>query len=479
MVPLMTEREAALEILIERLRWPAKMVRWKSAKAIRSLLVKADTRNAATTALLTWLAARQLESEVISGLSVLVVSPREVRPAFDDVEASIKCPSMAADFLLNEMYGARTERWRSAHSGSAPTDFLAESYFDEHKTAHVPPILENELGFLEERTKLPFLRQWAYEWTAMRERLGASYSRYPTYFGDFGLQREGIIGQFIQRQGELYRSAYQRTLACAVSEWKVPLRSVAPFSSYGMPVLPDLFDVEPTPRPAWLPAIDAGTFGEKDLASVARELLLREPVDDFQTVLLRIPLDRSLDEFGELEIAAYFVSDDFELGENQLLADGWQLIEVDRYGFDMVRPSLDRRGEAGKSGRAIPVCCNEQPMIHGYWHDEYYQRGLSLPAPYCFQPITFQRARADSIHVSIGGDVVGSLAIWHDAWTPMYAPNSATRCGTITRISRSRLASAAARLDSKVGWFVRLSRMEKPERGYDRVPKDASAFFHL
>ncbi|WP_417425585.1 hypothetical protein [Hoeflea sp.] len=475
----MTEQDAALEMLVERLRWPVKMVRWKAAKAIRSLLLNDKTRMATTKTLLAWTAARQLESEVTSGLSVLVVSPRQVLPPFGDIEASINAPSMASDFFLYEMYGVRTDRWRSAHSGSVPADFSAESYFHEHQTAQVPPILKNELEYLEERTRLPFLRQWGFEWTTLRERLRVGYTRYPTYFGDFGLQREGIIGQFIQRQGELYRSAYQRTLACAVEEWNVPFRAVAPFSAYGMPVLPDLFEVEPTPRPAWLPQIGAAAFDGKDLESVARDLFSHEPEDDFQTVLMRIPLDQSFDEFGELELAAYFVDDGFELDENQILHSSWQMLQLDRYQFDMVRPSLEQRKQPGKSGTALSVCCDEQPTIHGYWHDEYYQRGLSLPAPYCFQHFTLQQARADGIHISIGKEEVGSAAIWHDAWTPVYAPNSATRCGTITRIRRSQLASAAARLGRKVGWFVRLSRMEKPEGSYDRSPKDVSAFFHL
>ncbi|WP_192182869.1 hypothetical protein [Mesorhizobium amorphae] len=475
----MTERESAMEMLLERLRWPVKMVRWKTAKAIRSLLLNDESRAIATKALLAWVAARNLESEVISGLSVLMVSPHEVRPPFDDLETSINRPSMAADFLLHEMYGMSTGRWYSAHSSSAPADFAAESYFYEHKTAQVPPALEHELNYLEERTGLPFLRQWAFEWTALRTQLQAGYTRYPTYFGDFGLQREGIVGQFIQRQGELYRSAYQRTLACAADEWGVPFHSVAPFATYGVPALPGLFEVEPAARPAWLPSIDAAELQNNDLASTARALIALQPKDDFQVVQMRIPFDRSFDEFGELEIAAYFASDDFALGDNQLLKDDGQLLESRHYHFDMPRSHLKPRGDVGKRGSALSACCDEYPMIHGYWHDEYYQRGLSLPAPYCFEQPTFQRARPDGIHLSIGDEEVGSTAIWHDAWTPLYGPNSATRCGTITRIRRSQLTAATVRLGKKVGWFVRLSRMEKSEGGYDRSPKDVSTFVHL
>lgn len=479
MVPLMTEREAALQMLIERLRWPVKIVRWKTAKAIRTLLVNDETRQSTTKTLLGWFASRHLESEVISGLSMLAVTPYDARPIFSEVEKSVSSPSIAADFLLKQMYGRHSERWCSAHSGTAPASFSAESYFHEHKTAHVPPVLKRDLEYLERKSGLPFLRQWGFEWTALRERLQAGYTSYPNYFGDFALQREGIYGQFILHQSELYRSAYQRTLACAVSEWNMPPDAAEQFSVFDLPVLPGLFEVEPAPRPAWLPLLDATMLNGDDLASIARNVISREPEDAFQTVLLRIPTERSFDEFGELELAAYLVDDAFELDENQLLHSRSQRLWLTRYQFDMVRPSLEPQEQAGKLGSALPVCSDEVPFVRGYWHDDYYQRGVSLPATYCFQQPTLQQAQADGIHIRIDQEEVGSLAIWHDAWTPVSAPNSATRCGTITRIRRSELAAAAARLGRKVGWFVRLSRMEKPEGGYERVPKDASAFFRL
>ncbi|WP_156034888.1 hypothetical protein [Pseudorhizobium marinum] len=476
MVPLIAEKEIALPLLVERLRWPVPMVRWKTAKALRSLLVGTTTREAATQALLAWLSARHFESEALAALSVFAVSPLHTRPPLPSLETSIIAPSIGSDFLLNEMYGVVSDNWRSRHSGTAPSNFTPDSYFDEYKTAQVPGHLLHELEFLESKTKLPFRKQWAFEWTNLRERHQVRYTRYPTYFGDYGLQRDGMVGQFIQQQAEVYRSAYQRALACAASEWQLPLSVVGPFSICGLPALPGLFDVDPVPRPSWLPKIDASILYDRDLTSVAMDLLSREPKDDFRTVLLRIPLDKTFDEFGELEIAAHFISDDFEpLGEPNPNTSS-QFTESDQYHFDMVRQHTDPRPIPGKTGGTFPICCDEMPMVHGYWHGAYYQRGVSLPAPYCFQKSTYRRANADGIRLMIGTEQVASTIFWHDAWTPLYPPNGATRIGTSTRMQGSLLAAAENRLSRKLGWHIRVSRMEKSEGGFEVKQTVRTAF---
>lgn len=309
MVPVGAQSAVPLAILLEQLRWPIKMVRWRAAKELRALLAEPATRASVSDALLKWMGSRSLEREVLSALSVLVVTPRQYLPSFDVVTAAITRPSFASDFLLREIFGKTTNAWIGCHSGPAPDDFVAEPYFAQFKASHVGGALTHEMEYLEERLGLPFMKQWGFEWTQLREQLAAGYTHYPNYFGDFGLQRQGIVGQFLQRQSEIYRSAYQRTLACAVEGWGVHPGALVQFVAYGLPVLPDLFELDPVPRPAWLPALDAEMVGEQpDLPALGRAILAAQPADESQIVQLRIPLDRSFSEFGELEISAFLVS---------------------------------------------------------------------------------------------------------------------------------------------------------------------------
>ncbi|WP_133866991.1 hypothetical protein [Azorhizobium sp. AG788] len=101
----LVERDVALTLLVERLGWPVKLVRWRAARALRGLLQSEKWGERACAALLDWLSSRRLESEVASALSVLLVTDPAARPSFDAVVGSITWPSLLADLLLERCYG--------------------------------------------------------------------------------------------------------------------------------------------------------------------------------------------------------------------------------------------------------------------------------------------------------------------------------------------------------------------------------------
>ena len=142
--------------------------------------------------------------------------------------------------------------WASAHSGEALEYFTIEKYFDDYKRSHVPQIFCDDIEWLERTTGLPFARQWAYEWRQVMDATRSPYSGFPYYFIDASLRQSGIGGQFSQPQCDVYRSAYLRTLAFAVSEWNMPLRTAVSYSANCLPLNPGLLNVRPIKRPKWL-----------------------------------------------------------------------------------------------------------------------------------------------------------------------------------------------------------------------------------
>ena len=62
----------------------------------------------------------------------------------------------------------------------------------------------------------------------------------------------GIMGQYWQRMREVFLSAYLRTLAYAVSEWRLPQKIAEGYCLEIVHGIAGLFDVEPGARPAWL-----------------------------------------------------------------------------------------------------------------------------------------------------------------------------------------------------------------------------------
>ena len=148
----------ALSFLFQRLKWPVPMSRWRTAKEIRNLLNDPDTRASTTDALLDYLYQCKTESEVCEILTIVFLTSPVGRPTRTALASCIHCPSILADIILERTYGLGRGigGWGQAHSGHAPADFEGGSYFEEHKTAHVPPIFVSNLRRLERVSGYPF-----------------------------------------------------------------------------------------------------------------------------------------------------------------------------------------------------------------------------------------------------------------------------------------------------------------------------------
>ena len=121
---------------------------------------------------------------------------------------------------------------------------------------------------LERASGLPFQRQWAFEWMSLRDKLAIRYTDYPYYFDNIADVRAGIRGQYWQRMREVYRSAYLRTLAFAVSEWRLPQKIAQDNCVELVEGIAGLFEVD----------LDEGPFGCRIFRSgVVRRIQIFRP----------------------------------------------------------------------------------------------------------------------------------------------------------------------------------------------------------
>src|SRR6185503_10912715 len=74
MVPLANSAPIALSFLLQRLKWPVPMSRWRAAREIRSLLGNPATRCATTDMLLGQLEGCKTESEACEILSIVFLT---------------------------------------------------------------------------------------------------------------------------------------------------------------------------------------------------------------------------------------------------------------------------------------------------------------------------------------------------------------------------------------------------------------------
>ena len=470
-----------LELLFERLNWPVPMVRWRAAKEICRLLSEAEARAPTTSALLRRLEACETESETCSLLNIVFLTDPAARPPLKDIIERVERPSALSDSLIQKIFDREPDAvsWRSAHSGEAPVDFEPDQYFDEHKSAHVPAILSSNMSRLQAVTGRPFRRQWAFEWKQLRDRLKTRYTRYPYYFDDYSEVRSGIIGQYLQRQAEVYRSAYLRVLACATDLWGMPPGATVEWCTENVAAVAGLFDLEPSGRPLWLGDLpERALAADADLDEIARSLIRAGRSGTQRMVSLSTPFCAKHALYGDLSVAAFFVSDDFELDANRDLYVPTEIVNL-QDGFSLGGQPLaltaEKSAQQGANGIAVPVCVSLLPLPFGYWQGDYLSVGLRVPASYCVPDdavlnVTKAGLRVPasyclpddavlsvtqaSIELQSTGSSVASMCVWHDDWSPRYPRGGNTRCGSVTFLEATELAKAQAALGLRLAWCV-------------------------
>jgi hypothetical protein len=458
----------ALEMLLQRLNWPVPMVRWRAAKAVRNLLNSDATRSTTTTLLLDFLQRCSCESETTAVLSVVQMTKPDARPGRVALVSRIHHRSVLADAILERAYGARNGMggWQHCHSGFVPRGFVATEYFDEHKAAHVPGILASNIDRLQNATGYPFRRQWAFEWQSLCERTKTGYTLYPHYFDD-AIQTPGhVVGQYWQRQSEMYRSAYLRTLHLAVGEVGLSREIATRFCAESVPSIEGLFDIEPGSRPIWLGSIpERCVENPESFPGLMAELTTATAALPMRPVSVRMPIARSATRYADLTLTAALASPDFVPRPGAGLNVPLDLMDVGQsFALTGRRPEvdLDDAQTSGATGFAVPVCTSLMPMPYGIWHLDYLAVGMPIPTSYCLPADSVISCSTEGIHATAANSIVASLQFWHDEWTPNYPKEGNTRCGVVTTLDARCLSNAEQNLGLKLCWFATVRHWAQP-----------------
>lgn len=469
-VALPMNRALSLELTLNRLLWPVPLVRWRAARVVRDLIENPATRATSTDALLAALRSAELESDVCAVLTVLLMVEKASLPELEDVRSHILQHSILADILLHEIYGSSGGTdWRHAHSGTAPLSFEESEYFTRYRTQHVPPQLLNSLVNVEEATGLPFTRQWGFEWQQLCDRTGAQYTEFPYYFCDFGEMRDGVVGQFSPRQSELYRSAYLRTFAIAVSEWGFPQREAGPYVSEVSPSIRGLFEVDPVERPAWLSDFPERCAAEPDdLEALLRAMVANRPADGRALVSLHAPLDGTVERFGDVTLTSYLVSADFVAPARHPAMPTAVLMAHTGLTIDqpLCATMPDEVRVEGLHGDALPVCSSLLPLPHGLWHGHLHSTGIPMPNSFVAPGHTFIQADRNRLSLRQEDVEISTTRYWLDHWSPNYPlSGGSTRCGAWAIMDQALLMAYASMTGRQLAWSARL-RIWRREKDY-------------
>lgn len=256
----MTPRQIA-DVGVARLGLPVPMAKLVTIQSIAEALQREETTEIFADALAGWVGTRELESQCLEALCPLLVSP--IHPAvIARIRRAIGRPSLAADLLLSLATGDPVvlPSWTGCHSGPAP-ELLAVGAEEQALCAHkfIPPLFTHNLEALQNDSRRPFLRQWAFEFSVLSDRTGGKSDGYLDYF--VGSER-GNTGQFVANKGHLARSAYLRTLACAVEHWGMPEVAAMQYAADACPAEPIFLRLVLQPPPPWAPVVHGRTATE-------------------------------------------------------------------------------------------------------------------------------------------------------------------------------------------------------------------------
>ncbi|WP_295964328.1 ATP-binding protein [uncultured Xanthomonas sp.] len=472
----------ALSMLLHRLKWPVPTVRWRAAKGIRSLLQSTNTRESTTNALLDYIANCKYESEVCEILNILFLTPPGAQPAYSLVASSIQHPSILADALLERAFGAGRAigGWSRTYSGPTPPGFEAGKYFQEHNTAHVPPVYLNHLIRLESSSGFPFVEQWAYEWKKICDSQGTHYTRYPYYFDDFSESRAGIQGQYWQRMREAYLSAYLRTLAFAVCEWGLPQGVAESYCAEMVYGVKGLFEWDPGSRPTWLADFPERAFTEEfELEGVARGFITAARLEGQRLVSLSAPVAMSVTSYAKLELGAYLVTSDYQLPADEMPYDRVRILPSRSFELNgsLSMREIEDVATSGNSGSTLGVCVELVPMPFGAWQGDVLSAGLKIPAPHVVGEANVRCTQNAIELVGPADDILARTLTWNDQWSPSYPRGGNTRCGIATLLDETTLNAATLRLQRNLAWYVTLRSWTRQTDFGDYVESRRSAFF--
>ena len=254
-----------IELLIERLRWPAPLIRERAAVQIGTLVASGD--HSVLDALLAWIARQELESVAAIGLHPLIYASYQDRahlPTVERVASACIASSLLSELLLAEYDPTYEPRSASCRHSDASINSTYEEGSDGGDPAgSIRDYLRERLERIGQRIDVSLERQFDHEVARLRESHG--WSSPSTYRAS----RSGYYGQhpgWSPLASEVLRSAYLRSLAYGANKVGDDSGWLTDAAACEAPIDLALWGLLPGDNPYWWPAVKAvADRGEVDV----------------------------------------------------------------------------------------------------------------------------------------------------------------------------------------------------------------------
>jgi len=453
------EQTQTLTLLFARLGLPLPTVRWWTYWEIASLLDGPETADVTWAELLTRLSRAELESEAVELLTPLLLVKRRLGKSATEVRSAVGRPSVLSDHIVSLIYNEAivVPAWLSAHSGHVPLGF---SVTDEERKSWSHRVQIGVLPVLDrigKRIGISLVEQFEYEMAMLRTRHKALHGSLEYFAG--GYYRNKITGPLDEQDDHLWRSAYLRAVAYAVSQIDMPpesallvCRDLTPLSRWLGKLRPPGF------IPTWLPRLEVRADAPEVFMNAFISSLAKSVTDECKGSEILGVLDARLFSTPrtEVEMLAILVLDDSK-----------EVTDIERFFSD---PAAFISPEEGSTEAFVLVNSDDQPSRDQACRsltrklslglDGYLQAEILMRPPWVTIPINPEErvvcrtAERPELLLFTGGRQVGRCFYWNYEWSPVHDTRVGPSACTATIFSKEYVKSLpfSHKTDGKILW---------------------------
>lgn len=437
------------DIGLERLRLPVPTVKLHIIHGVAHALNDSTTQAVTWAALLRWIAALELESEVLEALCILLVTKNTNMFSPAELRRSIARPSILSDYFMSVAFSTHTlvRTWEKCHSGEAPLLYKLDAVERELSESHiVPSILANTLRKLERKTELPFMRQWAFEFERLQATRGMRSQGQLGYFS--GAPGGNETGQFVSSRSHMARSAYLRVFALAVDRWDMPEDTALHYAMYSTPADFAFLRMPPDEPPLWSPtALRLASDSFDACLDVVKEMLSRcENGADSALIHYDGPLHRSTRIQADLEIVTLSCRGSINVSQDAFVMHNWlpghvfiprdndDNFHLSPWPADQIFPV---REETIMRPCLVPAVLNHV----GYLHADLVLRMPYLPVSHVLKYSLVAYPRPGGADITCEDKVIGQLHYWNVQWQPMHHKGLGAHCAVAVTANRDIMST--------------------------------------
>lgn len=430
---------------LARLRLPVPSAKFAVVHSLSKILKDPEQGEILWNALLEWLAGLELESEVIEALCIPILAKHSEHVDVGILQRAIDRPSPLSDIYLGEISGRPLliTSWAKSHSNEAPPLFNAQSILDELTAGRiVPEILVNRIKGLEKRSGRPFLKQWAYEFQRLVDKLGEQPDGYFGYF--IKDNRDRSYGHFVSRDGHLARSAYLRTLSLAFDCWEMPKDIALQEAMYSTPADLTFLRMLPGKPPSWNDTICNSTpYSQNEWQSILSNIVEKVAEDKKASELLHLnlPLTSTVHYQADVElVSCLYLGNEPKSEEvfdvHRFLPGRAELPRTMNWEISIAQQDSDAPFPCSGGGFILPSLVPSVNPYVGYFQTDLIQRIPYLPANYSGAADFLAQPRQGGMDLICDEQLVGEVSYWNWQWSPTFDKALGPHCGTSLTVSK-------------------------------------------